>query len=134
MSSQIPQKSASPPDDGGQSPGLVRFLKIAVAGMGLLIVLGLGAVIWRIVQLASSPKPVPAGAAVSSAPANSAAVAAAVLAPEILLELPAGAAVRSVTMSGGRMAVHYDAPSGTGIAVIDLETGRTVSRVRIGGP
>jgi hypothetical protein len=129
--------SASAPGAEGQNPALVRALRIAVIGMGLLIVLGLGAVIWRIVQLASNPKPAEAPAVSSPAAPAAAGVAAAPLsplAPEIALALPAGASVRSMTMSANRLAVHYEAPAGGGIVVIDLETGRTLTQVRLTGP
>ena len=112
-----------------QNPALVRFLKIAVIGMGILILAGLTAVIWRIVNLASSPKDAPP--AVTSAAPLSAAPSAA-LPPEAMLALPDGATVRSVALSANRLAVHYWAPSGSGIAIMDLESGRILTRVRLG--
>ena len=115
-----------------QNPALVRVLKIAVIGMGVLILAGLAAVIWRIVHLASSPKDNPATIAAPIQAQTTASPSA--LTPELMLALPEGAAVRSVILSANRLAVHYDAAEGTGIAIVDLETGRTVSRVRITGP
>ena len=44
---------------------------------------------------------------------------------------PAGATVRNLSLSGNRLAVHYDAPSGGGIAIVDLATGRTVQRIEL---
>ncbi len=108
----------SNPQPNEQNPALVRFLKIAVIGMGILILAGLTAVIWRIVTLASSPKDAPP--AVTSAAPLSAAPSAA-LPPEAMLALPDGATVRSVALSANRLAVHYWAPSGSGIAIMDLE-------------
>ena len=113
-----------------QNPALVRALKIAVIGMGILILAGLAAVVWRIVHLSSSPKDVPPAPALSQPAA--ARGAAAVLTPEMILELPEGAAVRAVTLSANRLAVHYEAPGGAGIAIVDLETGRTLTRIRLG--
>lgn len=121
------------PGTSEQNSALVRVLKIAVIGMGILILAGLAAVIWRIVHLASSPKDNPA-TIVAPIEAQTTASPTAALTPELTLALPEGAAVRSVTLSANRLAVHYDAAEGSGIAIVDLETGRTLSRVRILGP
>lgn len=96
---------------------LQRNLKILIAVMGVFIVLGLGAVIARIVT----------GGGQQGGTATS------VLAPtggEIAVELPPGAKVVSVSVSGNRLAVHHESPAGTGIAIIDLETGRRVADVK----
>lgn len=96
---------------------LQRNLKILIAVMGVFIVLGLGAVIARIVTGGGQQ----VGTATS------------VLAPtggEIAVELPPGAKVVSVSVSGNRLAVHHESPAGTGIAIIDLETGRRVADVK----
>lgn len=98
---------------------LQRNLKILIAGMGLLILLGLGAVVLKIVA--------GGGAQQASGPATS------ILAPsggEIAVELPPGAKVVSVSVSGNRLAVHHESPAGTGIAIIDLDTGRRVADVK----
>lgn len=98
---------------------LQRNLKILIAGMGMLIVLGLGAVILRIVTGGGAQQ--------------QAGVATSVLAPaggEIAVELPPGAKVVSVSVSGNRLAVHHESPAGTGIAIIDLDTGRRVADVK----
>lgn len=98
---------------------LQRNLKILIAGMGLLILLGLGAVALKIVT--------GGGAQQASGSATS------ILAPsggEIAVELPPGAKVVSVSVSGNRLAVHHESPAGTGIAIIDLDTGRRVVDVK----
>lgn len=98
---------------------LQRNLKILIAGMGVLIVLGLGAVVLRIVTGGGAPQ--------------QAGIATSVLAPaggEIAVELPPGAKVVSVSVSGNRLAVHHESPAGTGIAIIDLDTGRRVADVK----
>ncbi len=92
--------------------GLQRVLKIVVVMLGVLIVLGLAAIVVRVVQLASSPG-LPSGPG------------------QPTLALPDAAVVRSLSYSGPRFALHYTAPSGEGIAIFDVETGRMVSRVRI---
>lgn len=91
--------------------GLRRLLEIAVAGMGVLIVAGLAAVALRVAYLA----------------AHSGGAAAA----EAALALPSGASVKSLSLSGQRLAVHYVSPEGEGIGIVDLETGRLVSRLRL---
>ncbi|MGQ0671880.1 MAG: hypothetical protein ACT4N2_03220 [Hyphomicrobium sp.] len=121
------------PAAGDPNPRLVRALKIAVIGMGVLILAGLAAVIWRIVDLASSPASKgtgvhPAMTALTDAPSSASPAA---LTESIALALPAGAVVRSTSLSGHRLAVHYDAPSGPAVAILDLETGRRLSTVGI---
>lgn len=103
---------------------LQRRLKILVAGLGLLIVLGLLLVIGRVVYLASRG-PSAAAPAASQGPAAGLAATG-----EITMALPPGAQVKTMTLDGGRLAVQFDAPSGAGIAVLDLDSGRTLSRVR----
>jgi hypothetical protein len=103
---------------GPLSAGQVRALKIAVVVMGVLIVLGLFTVIARIIYLASRP-----GRQVQAA---SQAVKA-----EQRLALPPGAVVRQTSLSGDRLAVHYEAPSGAGIVVLDLASGHVVSRIEL---
>lgn len=107
-------------DTGPLSGGQVRALKIAIVVMGILIVLGLLSVIARIIYLAGKPR------AQALAPAG-----AQQLASEPRLTLPPGAAIRNVSLSGDRLAVQYDAPSGSGIAILELDSGRVLSRVRI---
>lgn len=118
------------------NPGLERTLKIVVAILGLLILAGLGAVFARMAYLASGRGSQAALTAADGDVAASGAAGAArrALVPEAALDLPDGASVRSVSLSGGRLAVQYDAPGGGGIAIVDLETGETISRVRIPGP
>ena len=53
------------------------------------------------------------------------------LAPAAGLQLPAGAQVRSISLSGDRLAVHYEAGELEGVAVIDLATGQPVASVGI---
>jgi hypothetical protein len=98
---------------------LQHKLKLVVIGLGLLLVLGLLTVIGRVVYLASK-KP---SATSAGAPATA-------LAAESRLDLPAGARVVSMSLDGDRLAVHFDGPSGAGIAVVELDSGRTV-RLRI---
>ena len=101
----------------------MRKLRLAVIGMGAVLLLGFTTVIGRIVYLLNRPAVDPSiVAATSPGPAPS----------DIRLALPAGATVRNLSLSGNRLAVHYDAPSGPGIAIIDLATGRAVQTIAIG--
>lgn len=139
----------SPPKrDAGRAPSVrdneeqladtpqIRALRMAVFVMGIVLIVGFLAVIGRIVYLASrTPAQAPAQAVAaggaSPGPAVAPGSAAVALKPEALLELPADANVRSLSLSGERLAVQYTSPRGDGIAVLDLVTGRVVSRVRI---
>jgi hypothetical protein len=104
-----------PPD----TPG-VRALKIAIVVMGVMIVLGLITIIGRMIYLASQGGRQPTATAVSAR-----------IAPNARLALPTGAQIRHVTLSGDRLAVHYEGPAGAGIAIIDLVTGTQLSRVEL---
>jgi hypothetical protein len=53
------------------------------------------------------------------------------MAPGVRLALPDGAQVRSMSLSGDRLAVHFDAPGGGGIAIVDLASGQAVSRIEL---
>ncbi len=100
----------------------MRKLRLAVIGMGAVLLLGFTTVIGRIVYLLNRPAVDPSiVAATSPGPAPS----------DIRLALPAGANVRNLSLSGNRLAVHYDGPSGPGIAIVDLATGRAAQRVEI---
>ena len=105
-----------------------RVLKFIVVTLAILLVAGLLATVARVIYLASAPVAQPATATLTSTttPAPTPAIR-----PEQSLALPAGAQVRSVSLSGNRLAVHYEVDSTSGIAVLDLQTGRTVTNVAI---
>jgi hypothetical protein len=102
-----------------------RILLIAGGILGVLIVLGLGAVLGRFVYPSS-----PVGSQTEAAGAD--APGAATIPFGTHLSLPDGATVRSMALSGNQLAVHYDAPDGGGIVIINLATGRTLGRLRTG--
>ena len=92
----------------------------AVVTMGIMIVLGVIGLIGRIIYMANTgPR---SGPAVASGQR---------LAPASSLAVPAGHAVRQVSLSGDRLAIHYEGPGGGGIAVVDLATGQVISRVQL---
>jgi len=98
---------------------LQRTMKIVVVALGLLLFAGLVVVAGRIIYLASAkttqlpPAPIPA------------------VPPESMLHLPAGAQVRSISLSGDRLAVHYETAGAEGIAVYDLAAGRALTAIDI---
>lgn len=109
----------------------IRALRKAVIGMALLLVVGFVAVIGRVVYLVSRP-PAQASAVVQAAggPAGGTS-AASPLQSEAALDLPADASIRGLSLAGDRLAVHYSSPRGDGISILDLASGRVVSRVKI---
>jgi hypothetical protein len=114
----------APPDapaaDLMREQRLQRNLKFLVGGLGALIVVGIGAVVLKMVYFGSSPR----------APGSQAATAVATPAGEITLELPKSAKVVSISVSGNRLAVHHESPAGTGITVIDIDTGRRIADIK----
>lgn len=122
------QAPASASGEDSARPGKERVLVFIVVFLGLLIVAGLTAVILRIIYLSSTG---PAQRTIAEEPAAAAAVALPGEDAASRLTLPAGAVVKSVSVGGDRLAVHYEAPSGTGIAVLDLASGAVVRRVEV---
>ncbi len=113
------QQSASEPMRSAQAPHArtQTILKFVVVALGVVMVAGLALVIGRIIYLASAP---PAQPAASSAVSSTQ-----------TLQLPHGSEVRSISLSGNQMAVHYEMPEGSGIAILDLATGRETTHVSI---
>ena len=99
---------------------LQRILKLVVVALALLLFAGLAAIVWRVIYLASPSATQPAAA---PSPA---------IRPQQSLGLPPGAVVRSISLSGDRLAVHYEAGAEAGIAVFDLQTGRLVTDIGVG--
>ncbi len=116
--------SGGPDEPGGQMTGIVlgerqlKMLKVAVIVMGVILVLGFATVIARIVYLVNR-----GGETVTTVSAS--------VQQAARLALPAGASVRHMALAGSRLAVHYEGPGGGGIVILDLETGKPVSRVEI---
>lgn len=119
MTNGEPQPSAT---DLMREQRLQRNLKIVVGGLAALILLGLGAVIVRVVGIASGP----------GAKGKSQAVTTVVASPQgtLAVELPQGSKIVSISLSGNRLAVHHDGPAGAGIAILDLETGQRLFDVK----
>jgi hypothetical protein len=120
---EVPKPSPLPADAGPLSPGQVRALQIAIVVMGIMIVLGILGVVARMFYLASNRPPQATRAATAAAGPS--------LATDARIQLLAGSTVKSVTLDGDRMALHYESATGAGIAIVDLPSGRVVSRFRI---
>jgi hypothetical protein len=120
------QNSDVGPDGGSLTPSQVKGLKYAIAGMSLMIVVGLGLVVGRIIYLGSGggKQAGLAAGAVRSGPIGA-------LAERAKLPLPPQAVVRHVALNQDRMVVQFDSPAGAGIVVFDLASGNVVSRVEI---
>ncbi len=101
------------------TPRQVRVLKIAVIVMGILLVGGFAFVMAAIVYQASklgektSDAPPPAVAALSE------------------LVIPADATITSMALDGDRLALHLQTETGPEIAVIDVTTGKVLSRIAL---
>lgn len=103
------------------TPSQLRLLKIAVIGMGVILLLGFATVIGRIVWLVNSaPKPV-VDAAASATPS----------APPPPIALPRGAVVRHLAFSGSRLAIHYESPEGNAIRIVDVGPGGAAVTLQI---
>lgn len=99
----------------GDTPSM-RGMKYAVIGMGIVLILGFLTIIARIVYLTSR---MDASAMLPSG--------------DIALPLPVGAEVRTMSLSGNRLAVHtVEAATGQRhIVVIDLGNGQVVNRIAL---
>jgi hypothetical protein len=100
------------------TPRQLRLLKLAIVVMSALLIIGFAAVLGRIVYLVAV-NPHPASVAAGTIPARSE------------LPLPPGAVVRSLSLSGDRLAVHFDSPAGAGIAIVDLARGQAISHIEL---
>jgi len=108
------------PEEKARQERLVRRMRLLVIVLGVLLVAGFFSLMGRILYLAIRQPPQPVPVAGSTMPGI-----------EQTLLLPPGAAVVSASLDGGRILVHYTAPDGPGLVVLDLATGRTIARVRL---
>jgi len=99
------------------TPRQVRVLKIAVIVMGILLVGGFAFVLAAIVYQASK-------GGQSSVPSGPAALA-------TDLHLPKDASIETLALDGDRLALHLQSAAGAEIVVIDLKTGKTLSRIEL---
>ncbi len=99
---------------------LQRNLKIVVAVLSAFILLGLGAVAVRVIGLASG----------TSGSNQSSRIITVSPGATLSLEIPKGARIVSVSLSGNRLAVYYEGQDRPGIEILDIETGRRVLDVK----
>lgn len=128
MSAARNEPAAEAADANLPNPKVQRALVFVVVLLGLLIVAGLVAVIGRVLYLSSRS---PAQPAVSDGGGETPAQGKRP-ATEVALPLPPGAVVKSTSLFGNRLAVHYEGPEGSAVVVVDLETKAIVARVQIG--
>jgi hypothetical protein len=96
------------------TPRQVRVLKIAVIIMGILLVGGFAFVLAAIVYQASK-----GGQSVNTSSGNGPAE----------LQIPKDSSIGTLSLDGDRLALHLQSPKGGEIVVIDLASGKVVSRV-----
>ena len=106
------------------SPRQVRLLKIAVIVMGILLVGGFAFVMAAIVYQASHLGQGKARKATAPAPD-------AVPGPEMSLAIPPGSTVTSLSLDGDRLALYLNSSVEPEIVVIDIATGKVISRVKL---
>lgn len=110
-------------------PPNIKMLRFVVIGMGLVLVVGVFAVLGRISFLLMRPSPDTAPPAPAPLAQGTGREIAATLA------LPDGAKVLGHAIAGNRLSVHYATAAGEeAIAVLDLDTGRVVARIALRAP
>lgn len=106
-----------------------RVLVFIVAFLGLLIVAGIAAVVLRIIYLSANPAAnptAPPGLQQGSVEIGPRTQRGAMDAAQ--LALPEGATVKSLSLSGDRLAVHYEAGGKDAIAILDVASGAVLRR------
>lgn len=99
------------------TPSQLRMLRMAVVAMGVILLVGFATVIGRIVYLLNV-----APATEQTAGERSPAAIAPLARSGAAVELPKGAIVKHLAISGNRLAIHFEGPGGAGIHIIDLAT------------
>ena len=105
------------------TPRQVRALKIAVIIMGILLVGGFAIVVAGIVYQASQ-----LGEKNTEAPAPAVRMLPGVQAE---VAMPQGATVTSMALDGDRLALHLTSSSGPELLIIDVTTGKVISRIKL---
>ncbi|MFO1170169.1 MAG: hypothetical protein U1E49_04290 [Hyphomicrobiaceae bacterium] len=101
-----------------------KALIAAVAGVGLLIMAGVGVVIFTVVNrlgsLSDTPKGAPEATTAFTIPAGA------------QLALPKGAEVQEMALDGARLAIRYQSAAGKSILIYDLATAKPIGTVALG--
>ena len=98
---------------------IARLRRIVIV-MTTVLVAGIALLIGRVIYLASNRGE--AAVALTAMPT---------LAPDAVLFVPAGASLKSTTISGNRLTAHYSSPTGEGLVILDLGSGRQLSHIRV---
>ncbi len=101
-----------------------KALLAVVVAVGLLIMAGVGVVVFTIVNRLGKLPDTTKEAASATVPLG--------MPAESRLALPAGASIEETVLDGNRLAVRYRTQSGTSIVLFDLTTGRTLGTVVLG--
>lgn len=129
MTTPADEANLSEAEEAAPRPGLERTMMFVVVLLGLAILGVLFAIVLRVMYLASRPAVQQAETPQAIAqPVDTQSA----LPKGITLALPEGAIVKAVALDGSNLAVHYDAPGGAGVAIIDVASGEIVARVGIG--
>jgi hypothetical protein len=107
----------------------IKRLKVSIAVMSALLVIGIITLIGRVIYLASAKGD---GAATGAAPVATNQPATAPLLSEATLPLPTGARLVSAQLQTNRLLAHYTGAAGDGLLVLDLSTGRVLSHIKVG--
>ncbi len=109
----------------------IKRLKIAIALMSALMIVGIIALIARVIYLASA-RPEQAGRSDQVGAALPSMAGGGALMAEVKLALPVGAGLKATSLAGNRLVAHYASPKGEGVIILDLSSGRVLSHVRVG--
>ncbi len=112
-------------------PPSYSILKFIVIFLGILLVLGFVAVVGTIVYRLASSEP-PEAARIGSSAIASPEIA--ILLGEIELSLPEGSEITGHDLDGARLAIRLQGAAGAEIWIVDLSSGKVVSRVTLKSP
>lgn len=115
------------------NPRQVRILKVVVITMGIMLIGGFALVIaviaYQAIHLGEDKE---SGLDKNSGPDKPLAAVSTVLPGDASeLAIPAGATVVSMALDGDALALHLTSSAGAEIVVIDLTTGKVISRIKL---
>jgi hypothetical protein len=95
----------------------MRALKLLVVGMGVLLVLGTGALVWAVVYRVNHPRPSPVTASKAGT---------------TVIDLPPGGRVESSEVAGDRLVLRLALPDGSGrLLIFDLHNGAPIGTIEL---
>lgn len=102
----------------------MRGLKVAVVGMGVLIVVGVVGLVAAVAYRSASRS-------ASVAPAQGGVALPATILPDLLLDEPAGSRIAAVGQGDGRTVLLVQGGGPDRVVVVDGRTGQVLQRVRL---